>query len=239
MQRQTKGHSNKQLPLRQIALPPHSKMNNNASDNFEYISQLLTALTTESRANRQETDKIELLLKRVSKQCAISYESLGSEVTDETLKNYNEQNKPSKISRLVNENYDLIYQIEQQRYINSKVTLLIQNITEHFLSIKNFIKEQKYVREQDLDNFVYENFESQIVILESSIQKLDEKSNTSSSNLSCIIRQLQTTCREIDWSIIPRGTIEHKQLIKHLQELDEYYGIKLVDDSTLESISTT
>lgn len=212
-------------------------MNNNANDNFEYISQLLSALTTESRTNRQETDKIELLLKRVAKQCAISYESLGSEVSNETLKNYEALHEPSRTNQLINENYDLIYQIEQQRYINSKVTMLIQNITEHFVSIKNFIKEQKYVREQDLDNFIYENFESQMVILDSSIQKLEEKGNTSTSNLENAIKQLQITCKELDWDVVPKNTIGYKQLIKQIHELDEMYGIKLVDDIILKNIS--
>ncbi|CAB4256374.1 similar to Saccharomyces cerevisiae YMR052W FAR3 Protein involved in recovery from cell cycle arrest in response to pheromone, in a Far1p-independent pathway [Maudiozyma barnettii] len=213
-------------------------MNETANDNFQYISQLMGVLASESRSNRQETDKIELLLKRVAKQSSISYEKLGEEVTSETLDNYEKLSIPTKMDTLINENYDLLYQIEQQRFVNNKISILIQSIMEHFVSIKNFIKEQKFMREQDLDNFIYENFESQAVILNSHIDILREKKDISGKNLSRIIAQLESMFKNIDWSLISKDKHEFKLLLSQIQNLDESFNIKLLSKEDITVAKT-
>ncbi|SMN17788.1 similar to Saccharomyces cerevisiae YMR052W FAR3 Protein involved in recovery from cell cycle arrest in response to pheromone, in a Far1p-independent pathway [Maudiozyma saulgeensis] len=205
-------------------------MNEAANDNFQYISQLMATLASESRSNRQETDKIELLLKRVAKQSAISYEKFGEDVSSETLQNYENLSIPSEVDILVNENYDLLYQIEQQRFINNKISILIQKIMEHFISIKNFIKEQKFMRDQDLDNFIYENFESQAVILDSHLNILREKKDISGKNLSRIITKLKDIFKTLDWSLISKNKHEFKLLLNQIQNLDETFNIKLLNE---------
>lgn len=206
-------------------------MSEDTNDNFQYILQLTKLLTVECRSTRQETDKIELLLKRVAKQSAISYERLSKDIPDENRTNFEILDTPSDINELIKENYNLLYQIEQQRYINNKVALLIRNIVEHFTSIKNLIPDQKMTREQDLENFIYENFESQSIILESSIKTLKQKKEISSANLNHIISTLRKTCQEIDWSLIPKDLKEYKQLIEQIYKLDSTYNIKLLPDA--------
>ena len=61
-------------------------MNGGGNDNFDYLLQLTKALTTECRVNRQETDRIELLLKRLAKQSGISYDRLSKNVTPDSWK---------------------------------------------------------------------------------------------------------------------------------------------------------
>lgn len=210
-------------------------MNEMTNDNFQYISELMTTLTSEFRSNRQETDKIELLLKRVAKQSSISYEKLGEEVSEDTLKKYEKLSEPNEIETLINENYDLLYQIEQQRYINNKISSLVQSIAEHFTSIKNFVKEQKFVREQDLDNFIYENFESQAVIMDANINNLSMKKNNSGENLPKVISKLQQMFKEIDWELLAKDKKRYPSLINQIQTLDDEFDIKLLDDSSFSS----
>ncbi|KAG0670298.1 hypothetical protein C6P45_002608 [Maudiozyma exigua] len=208
-------------------------MNEMANDNFQYISQLMATLTTEFRSNRQETDKIELLLKRVAKQSSISYEKLGEEVSQDTLEKYNKLSEPNEIDTLINENYDLLYQIEQQRYIHNKISSLVQSIAEHFVSIKNFVKEQKFMRDQDLDNFIYENFESQAVIMDAHLGNLKMKKNNSGENLPKVILKLQQMFKEVDWNLLAMDEQRYPSIVNQIQKLDEEFKIKLLEEKSL------
>lgn len=210
-------------------------MNEMANDNFQYISELMATLTTEFRSNRQETDKIELLLKRVAKQSSISYEKLGGEVCEDTLEKYEKLSEPNEVETLINENYDLLYQIEQQRYINNKISSLVQSIAEHFTSIKNFVKEQKFMREQDLDNFIYENFESQAVIIDAHLNNLRMKKNNSAENLPKIISKLQKMFKEVEWELLAKDKKRYPSLINQIQILNDEFNIKLLEDNVLLS----
>lgn len=109
---------------------------------------------------------------------------------------------------------------------------------EHFVSIKNFIKEQKFMREQDLDNFIYENFESQAVILNSHIDILREKKDISGKNLSRIIAQLESMFKNIDWSLISKDKHEFKLLLSQIQNLDESFNIKLLSKEDITVAKT-
>ncbi|CCK70939.1 Far3p KNAG_0F02770 [Huiozyma naganishii CBS 8797] len=150
-------------------------MNELSGDNFEYLLQLTKVLANECRQTRQETDKIELLFKRVAKQSAISYEDLSAKVPTETLESYEKLSTPNTIDQLINENYALLYKIEQRDYINAKIFALINNINDHLASIKNFVIEQKFTREQDLENFVYENIEAKRNIVNANMENLKKK----------------------------------------------------------------
>lgn len=61
-------------------------MNSGGSDSFDYLLQLTKALSAECRANRQETDRIELLLKRLAKQSGISYDNLSKNIIPDSWK---------------------------------------------------------------------------------------------------------------------------------------------------------
>lgn len=207
-------------------------MNECANDNFQYILQLTKLLTTEGRSARQETDKIESLLKRVARQSNISYEKLGDTVPKDVRNFYDKISQPTETEILIKENYDLLYQIEQQEYLQVKVMGLIRSINEHLFLIKNFIVEQRLGREQDLDNFLYEVFDSKKVILESSLSNLKEKEDTSRQNIESVITRLRELYKQINWELVPKNTKIYKKLQEKITSLNEIYGINLLDSQS-------
>ena len=207
-------------------------MNDGANDNFQYILQLTKLLTTECRSARQETDKIESLLRRVARQSNISYEKLGDIVPKDVRNFYDRISQPTEIEVLVKENYDLLYQIEQQEYLQVKVMGLIRSINEHLFLIKNFIVEQRLGREQDLDNFLYEVFDSKKVILESSLNNLKEKEDTSRQNIEFVTARLRELYKQINWELVPKDTKVYKKLQEKITSLNERYGIDLLDSQS-------
>lgn len=85
----------------------------------------------------------------------------------------------SEDESLIRENYRLIYEIEQEEYLNGKFLSMINNVKEQLDSIKNYIIEIKLTREQDLENFLYENVYSKSKIVGNSEGVLREKNGVS------------------------------------------------------------
>lgn len=197
------------------------------NDNFDNILQLSKILTSESRSSRQETDRIELLLKRVAKQSAISYEGLSTDIPQETADAYDTLSRPSEAEKLIRENYNLLYHIEQQEYIEKKVHALIKNINQHIFSIKNVLIDQRISREQDLENFMYENIEAKGKIIQASIEKLSKKNELISDKLNSIIVAFRDVYTHINWSLIPQNTNEYIKFSEKIAYIESTYDIQL------------
>ncbi|CCC71686.1 hypothetical protein NCAS_0I00180 [Naumovozyma castellii] len=208
----------------------NSNNTNANSDSFDYILQLTKVLTAECRASRQETDKIELNLQRIAKQVGLSYEQLTNKVNQEVQERYsetiNETAKDEK-ERLIIENYQLIYQIEQAEYLKKRVWNLIKNINDHILSIKNFITQQRMNSLQDFDNFMFDNFENVERQLDDNIVNLDESNDITKENIALALEKLQKTMDGIDWTMVPRDSHHIQSLKRKLESFEQLYGISL------------
>lgn len=196
--------------------------------NFSQILQLLKQLDNENRSTRQETDKIEILLKRVAQQSSISYEKLSNTVTETTRRQHNvETTTASKEEALINANYRLLFEIEQQDYLNKKIYGLITTINDHLSSIKNFIIEQKLTRKQDMDNFIYEMVQAKQIILENNYEKLKTKNQISHDNVQIVIGKFRQVYQEIDWDLIPKDNKDYIALHILMDQFREQHGISL------------
>ncbi|CCF57401.1 hypothetical protein KAFR_0C04100 [Kazachstania africana CBS 2517] len=204
-------------------------MTDYGGDNFDFLLQLTKVLTSECRSSRQETDKIELLLKRVAKQAGISYSEFSKPITGETQNKYDSLCKPTERETLIQENYQLLYQIEQQEYIQKKIWHLINNINEHLNSIKSFIVEQKLNRALDLDTFMCDNFGNKINALQSNITVLRTSGQISKENIEDIINKFRILYKTVDWDSIRRDSTSYKNLINKINRIEEEYNIKLID----------
>lgn len=205
-----------------------------STDNFEYLYQLTRNLSDESRSTREETDKIELLLKRVAKQSSISYKQLSSDVKPETLQRYNEEiDDKDEVTRLIEDNYRLIYEIEQEDYLNKKFLMMIENIKEQLQSIKNYIIEIKLTREQDLENFLYENITSKNKIIESNIKELRVKNQLSEERIeSEVIDKFRILYRELKGNSLwqrekDRSPTLVASLEQEIDDIEQLYNISL------------
>ena len=202
------------------------------TDNFEYLYQLTKNLSESSRASRQETDKIELLLKRVAKQSVISYEQLSKDVSLDVKRKYKDallhgagrDKGEGEIQRLINENYRLIYEIEQEEYMNKKFLSMIENVEEQLQSIKNYIIELKLTREQDFDNFIYENVQSKTKIILNHSDNLETKNDIMEDNLlNNIVKKFRDMYENLDICKQEENNNDRAQLIETLeQEIDKF-----------------
>lgn len=215
------------------------------TDNFDYLYELTKKLSESSRASRQETDKIELLLKRVAKQSIISYEQLSKDVSldvkrsfkDTMLHGVNNDRANDKIQKLIKKNYRLIYEIEQEEYFNKKFFSMVGNVEEQLQSIKNYIIELKLMREQDTENFIYDNVQSKTKIILNNSDDLKAKNGIMEDNiLNDIVKKFKDTYRNLN--LCKKGKEETKEnninrdiLIETLeQEIDKFeqqYKVKL------------
>lgn len=202
-------------------------MEKDNADNFTQILQLLKQLDVENRSTRQETNKIELLLKRVAQQSSISYEKLSKTVNDTTSKQYRCNSFVSKEEELINDNYRLLYEIEQQDYINKKIINLINTINEHLSNIKNYIIEQKLTRKQDMDNFIYEMVQAKQTILNNSYEQLRTRNEVITDNVQVIIHKFQQVYKEINWDLIPKDNEHYIALHKLINQFQDDHGISL------------
>lgn len=202
------------------------------TDNFEYLYQLTKNLSESSRASRQETDKIELLLKRVAKQSVISYEQLSKDVSLDVKRKYNDallheagrDKGEGEIRRLINENYRLLYEIEQEEYMNKKFLSMIENVEEQLQSIKNYIIELKLTREQDFENFIYENVQSKTKIILNHSDNLETKNDIMEDNLlNNIVKKFRDMYENLNMCKQEENNNDRAQLIKTLeQEIDKF-----------------
>lgn len=202
------------------------------TDNFEYLYQLTKNLSESSRASRQETDKIELLLKRVAKQSVISYEQLSKDVSLDVKRKYKDallhgvgrDKGEGEIRRLINENYRLIYEIEQEEYMNKKFLSMIENVEEQLQSIKNYIIELKLTREQDFENFIYENIQSKTKIILNHSDNLETKNDIMEDNLlNNIVKKFRDMYENLNMCKQEENNNDRAQLIETLeQEIDKF-----------------
>lgn len=202
------------------------------TDNFEYLYQLTKNLSESSRASRQETDKIELLLKRVAKQSVISYEQLSKDVSLDVKRKYKDallhgagrDKGEGEIRRLINENYRLLYEIEQEEYMNKKFLSMIENVEEQLQSIKNYIIELKLTREQDFENFIYENVQSKTKIILNHSDNLETKNDIMEDNLlNNIVKKFRDMYENLNMCKQEENNNDRAQLIKTLeQEIDKF-----------------
>ena len=123
----------------------HSTKMEGSGDSFEYLLQLMKTLSAQSWSTRQQTEKVEQTLKRLAKQNQISFTENCKPPDEEAIKSLEELGGQTEEDLLVDENYRLMYQIQQQEYIHSKICLLIQQVNEMIASIKNFVVEQKNI----------------------------------------------------------------------------------------------
>lgn len=215
------------------------------TDNFDYLYELTKNLSESSRASRQETDKIELLLKRVAKQSIISYEQLSKDVSldvkrrykDTMLHGVNNDRTNDKIQKLIKENYKLIYEIEQEEYFNKKFFSMVGNVEEQLQSIKNYIIELKLTREQDTENFIYDNVQSKTKIILNNSDDLKAKNDIMEDNiLNDIVKKFKDNYRNLN--LCKKGKEETKEnnVNRHIsieildQEIDKFeqqYKVKL------------
>lgn len=169
-------------------------MNSGGSDSFDYLLQLTKALSAECRANRQETDRIELLLKRLAKQSGISYDNLSKNIIPDSWKDNASQkaSPPTEAQKLISENFKLIYEIEKQEYFNTKAVALINNINEHFSYIKNFIDEQNAIRERNIATFTSEKLNERNKSLQQNYESLKtENEETKKKNCTQLSNSLK------------------------------------------------
>lgn len=196
-------------------------MNEGSYDNFEYLNLLAKNLSVGCRDSRKETDKIELLLKRLSKQSVVSYEEFSQRPSEETLDAYKKLSEPTTTEQLIRENYQLMYEIEQQEYINKRIIALVNSINEHLISIRNFIIEQKLVRDQNNEIYMHENFTVRENLLKNSTELLKAREQCSRTNTEVVVEKFKKLYAEIDWDTLPSNLpdiIQVKEKIKHIKE---------------------
>lgn len=201
------------------------------SGNFEYVLQLTKVLSSESRANRQESDKIESILRRLAKQSGVSYDQLSDGVSQSTQDAYNRMAVPSLADQLIAENYELIYQIELQEYINHKIWALINEIIEHLGSIRGFIIESKLTGTQNVDFYLQDKFDSKLHLLEESSKNLQSAKQLTQEKLSTLYEDLRNIMNEINWEAIPRDSRGYKRISNVLSYLKNSYGVDLLPEA--------
>lgn len=202
-------------------------MNEGGYDNFEYLYLLAKNLSNGCRYSRKETDKIDLLLRRLSKQSAVTYEELTDEPSQETLEKYEQMTKPSKIDSLIKENYQLMYEIQQQEHINDLITKLVNNINEHLTSIRNFIIEQKLARDQNNEIYLHETFTVRENLIKESIENLDMHHQISKTNVNDVVDKFRKLYNSIEWEEVPKDSKEYRQLKKEIEYVNSTYGLEL------------
>ncbi|KAH3899831.1 uncharacterized protein SCODWIG_01526 [Saccharomycodes ludwigii] len=137
----------------------------NWNDCFEYLVNLTQQLIDHQKNNRLETNKLEQVLRRISKQSYITYEEYSKNDLTNRITNTNGTDNENTINiqenQLINENYKLIYQIKQQLFLKDRMCKLIEQFKELIRSIKFFILEQNNLMvklEKDIINsYIYNN----------------------------------------------------------------------------------
>lgn len=202
-------------------------MNSGGTDSFDYLLQLTKALSAECRVNRQETDRIELLLKRLAKQSGISYDNLSKNIIPDSWKDNASQkaSPPTEAQKLISENFKLIYEIEKQEYFNTKAVALINNINEHFSYIKNFIDEQNAIRERNIATFTSEKLDERNKSLQQNYESLKTENEETKKKMHSIIKQFEKLLKEVDWDRISKDSRDYSRFKKQLEYLQDTYQV--------------
>lgn len=201
-----------------------------SSDNFDYVFQLTKVLGSQCRASRQESDKIESILRRLAKQSGLSYDQLSGKVSPSTQQKYDETSAPDLTDKLILENYNLIYQIELQEYLNHRIWNLIQEILEHLNSIRGFVIERKMTGTQTINYYIQEKFDSTLEQLKGSQKTLQETKSITREKLTAVYDEVRAVMNQINWDRIPSASKERDRILELLSRLKESYGVDLIKD---------
>lgn len=199
-----------------------------SSDNFDYVFQLIKVLGSECRANRQESDKIESILRRLAKQSGLSYDQLSEKASENTRQKYDEVSAPDLTDKLILENYSLIYEIELQEYLNRRIWSLIQEIVEHLNSIRGFIIERKLTGTQTIDYYIQDKFDSKVEQLRRSKEMLQDSKHITRNKLTAIYDEIRIVLGQISWDDVPNNFKERERILEILSQLKDSYGVDLM-----------
>ncbi|AGO11891.1 AaceriADR125Wp [[Ashbya] aceris (nom. inval.)] len=200
------------------------------SDSFDYILQLTKTLSSQCWNNRQETQKLEQLLKRLAKQAHISYEQFINEPSAEASRMYEENTQLTEEERLVQENYQLVYQIEQQEYLNTRFWILIGQINELIVSIRNFIVEQRSIRPKAEAEFIERNVAECEEKLVENQTHLSQAGENSSQVIAALLQELVQVCSEVNWNNVPRDSRSFQRLLQKMEKVERVHNITLIPD---------
>lgn len=199
-----------------------------SGDSFEYLLQLTKTLSSYAWNTRQETEKVEQSLKRLAKQNHISYKDYCKEPTNTTLEKFGKLKTKSEDDRLIDENYQLIYQIQQQEYINGKICLLTHQIDEMMLSIRNFIVEQKAISPKIEEAFISKNLNEHLSVLQNSLDDSKGIRTNSQDKLDIIIGDLISLCKNIPWDSFRKSDQNVTKVLKQIKSFEDSYNLKLL-----------
>ncbi|CCH62539.1 hypothetical protein TBLA_0H02550 [Henningerozyma blattae CBS 6284] len=217
-------------------------MSNN--DNFEYILQITKSLTSECRGSRQETDRIETLIKKLPKNeikgkdnndqnnnNTNSKESCNEDETaiqtdDESDNKKDEMIQEDEIDRLIKENYRLIYKVENIEYINKKIWKLISHINDNLVLIKNFIIDENLQRSIKIDNFIFSSIDYPIKELNENMIRLENDNLITQDKIDIVVNKLQECMSHIKIDKV-NDTEEYINIQNDLETLRNNYDINI------------
>ncbi|CCE65538.1 hypothetical protein TPHA_0L01850 [Tetrapisispora phaffii CBS 4417] len=200
-------------------------MEPNSADNFECILQLTRFLSSECRSSREQTDNLATLLNRLADQSGIIFEETSGNTPDEELQKYNEIVQKSEEELLIEENYKLLYQIEQQEYINSKIRSLINNIAEHINSIKLFLIEERIIKDNKKVDFIMDP--NELDTIRQSTETLKTSKDILQTKINSALHNLRLILKETNFQNIDKTTFEFRQFQKSIKILNDIYNAKL------------
>lgn len=201
-------------------------METNSSDNFEYILQLTRLLSGECRSSRQQTESMGTLLARIAKQSGVSYENYSRGVSPSTNSKYKNYSELSEVDRLISDNYKLIYQIEQQEYINKKIWTLINHINEHINSIKIFLMEQRILPSSRFNEILNEKIDIHSDFINENITVLKESENVIELRNKNLVKKIANILENLDSSSINKDSKDYLNFKDSVHFLGETYDIK-------------
>lgn len=199
-----------------------------SNDNFEYINRLVKTLSLQCWNNRQETDKIDHLVKTLAKQNQISYEQFSQVCNEKTLTLYKEISKESEKERLIRDNYDLIYKIEQQEYVHSRILFLIDQINDLITSIKKFVADQKVTRSKIQLIFFKDKIYNQLESLHHNMVSLKNSKESSKYKVKILCEELKNICSQIEWKELANENKDSQNLINKIKQFEKLHNIKLI-----------
>lgn len=217
-------------------------MDMNNSDNFDYILQITKALTAECRSSRQETDKIENILKTFTS--SINLDSKDKEIEDTSeSKNEDDDTKgetspPSDYDiakALVKENYNILYEIQQIEYMNKKIWTLISHIMDNLQLIKNFILDQSFNRSKNWNFYNTNLLQKNIYTLEENVVILKTDKEVTEDKIARLQEKFQDVLDLIDWKLIDQETQLFQKFQSSVIYLNNEYGYSFKMRALIES----
>ncbi|CDO96547.1 unnamed protein product [Kluyveromyces dobzhanskii CBS 2104] len=199
-----------------------------SGDNFEYLLQLVKTLGSQAWATRQQTDKVEQSLKRLAKQNQIKFSEYTKPPSDVTVKQAAQFRTKTKEEELVEENYRLMYQIEQQEYIHSKVCMLIQQIDEMIVSMRNFIVEYKTSAPEKNREFISRSITAQVSALTSGEKQLSGGHTTAQNKLRILTEELVDLFQNVPWHKVANDNLNYVRLKNLIADFEDKYCIQIL-----------